>query len=62
MLTNYDSMGKTNYDTLDGIFNMIKDGEMCMSKTSENKLTVWWNPEYIEEELQKVEITTPGCS
>ena len=61
MLTNYDSAGNNNYDTLETVFDMIAENKLCISKDSAETLKVWWNPEALEEELINVDTTTPGC-
>ncbi|MFA5126315.1 MAG: hypothetical protein WC462_04930 [archaeon] len=42
-----DDSGVTDYDTLQGMFDRVANGQMCMSQNSENTLQIWWNPDYI---------------
>ncbi len=62
LLNNFDSMGEMNYDTLQKLFNMVNEEKVCMSQNSEEELKIWWNPEYLERELQLVETVTPSCN
>ncbi|MCX6804338.1 MAG: hypothetical protein NTY48_07290 [Candidatus Diapherotrites archaeon] len=48
ILLYYDRGGIQNYDTLNGIFSQIKDQKMCISNNEDGKVTVWWNPLYID--------------
>ncbi|MEI7961398.1 MAG: hypothetical protein WCI04_03605 [archaeon] len=52
----YDYSGKTNYDTLKGVFDMISNESMCISNNSQSAITVWWNDEYLEALKQRIPI------
>lgn len=49
ILKYFDDQGIQDYTTLKGIFDRISNKQMCMSQNSANKLTVWWNPDYLEK-------------
>ena len=54
ILKNYDNRGITDYDTLNGIFNLIKEEKMAISMSSTN-VKIFWNPDYIAELEEEVE-------
>jgi hypothetical protein len=62
MLQNYDQQGITNYATIKGIFEMISEEKLCMSKYAENKIEIFWNPEYINSLTESVQTGSgSGC-
>ncbi|MBT4870209.1 MAG: hypothetical protein HON47_01405 [Candidatus Diapherotrites archaeon] len=54
MLNNYDSKGITDYDSLSGLFNRIENGEMCLSKDSNQMMKIWWNQEYLDNLISEI--------
>jgi len=60
-LNNFDAQAKTNYDTLDGLFQMVRNEEMCISINSEKNVKIFWNPDYLDSLIQNVE-TSSGSS
>ncbi|MDD3159630.1 MAG: hypothetical protein PHQ98_01530 [Candidatus ainarchaeum sp.] len=46
LLNYYDAKNITSYYTLEGIFNSIKENEMCISQTSSDDQKIWWNKDY----------------
>jgi hypothetical protein len=61
LLNNFDASGQTDYDTLKGVFNMLEDSKVCMSKNSEDELKIWWNPDYLDEQIDNIDTDTPAC-
>ena len=57
----FDSRGINDYDALEGLFDMLKDEKVCMSVDSSDEMKIWWNPEYLDEEINRVDYTTPSC-
>ena len=62
MLNHYDSIGKDDYYTLKGIFEMVDNEELCMSKSSSDRIKLWWNPEKLDDYMNSVDTVTPGCN
>jgi hypothetical protein len=62
MLNNYFSQGINDYDTLEGLFKLLDQQKVCMSQNSEEQLIIWWNPEYLKQEIVKINTETPSCS
>ena len=61
ILQYYDQQKTTDYVTLQGVFNMIAEEKLCMSKNSDSEITVFWNPYYIGE-LEQAVTTGSGSS
>lgn len=49
MLKYYDVLNKTGYDTFGGMISMVKQGQMCITKSSQNTIKIWWNPKYLQQ-------------
>ncbi|MEI7961373.1 MAG: carboxypeptidase-like regulatory domain-containing protein [archaeon] len=52
MLKYYDAAPSTtkDYATLQGMMNLVKKGDMCISKTiKQGKIKIWWNPSAINK-------------
>jgi hypothetical protein len=62
LLNNYFSQGINDYDTLEGLFKLLDQQKVCMSQNSEEQLIIWWNPEYLKQEIVKINTETPSCS
>ncbi|MDD3084184.1 MAG: hypothetical protein PHP82_04120, partial [Candidatus ainarchaeum sp.] len=54
MLDHYNQQGNIDYDTLQGIFDRIKNEQMCISRDSEEQVKIWWNTEYLEELINEI--------
>jgi hypothetical protein len=52
LLNYYDALLRKDYQTLKGMFESIKNNEMCISKNSESNLKIFWNPEYLKENIE----------
>ena len=57
-LSNYDDTGRTNYDTLKGLIDMIKEEKLCVSKNSSETMKIFWNQEYLNRLIQEVSPNT----
>jgi len=56
IILNYlDVAGVTDYDTLQGMFDRVANSQMCMSKNSSEELLLWWNPDYLEKQIEEIE-------
>ena len=56
----YDNRGITSYDTINGLFDLIKDEKMAISLTP-SRVKIFWNPQYLEE-LEEEVISNSGYS
>ncbi len=48
------SKGENDFDNLEGIFNKVRNEEMCISNNDEDILVIWWNPEYLNRLSREV--------
>ncbi|MFA5126312.1 MAG: hypothetical protein WC462_04915 [archaeon] len=56
IILNYlDVAGVTDYDTLQGMFDRVANKQMCMSKNSSEELLLWWNPDYLEKQIEEID-------
>lgn len=46
--------GKNDFDTIESIFESVKNQEMCISNNNENVLQIWWNPEYLDSLINEI--------
>ncbi|MEI7960910.1 MAG: hypothetical protein WCI04_01110 [archaeon] len=53
----FDAGGVTNYDSLAGMFKLVRDGNMCISNEDEGKVVIWWNPAYLKTIFEKLPVT-----
>ena len=52
MLNSYVAKGNTDFDSIDSLFNKVKQEQMCITQNPQEKFEAWWNPEYLDQ-LQK---------
>lgn len=53
LLNYYDAIQRNDYDTLKGLFNLIRDGSMCISGDSD-EVKIFWNPGHINDEITDI--------
>ena len=54
----YDSICNNTYTNLEGLFDLIKEEKMCISKNSENDMKIWWNQDYLDELMETLPSTS----
>jgi hypothetical protein len=58
----YDTANITGYDTIQGIFQMIRSEQLCISNENENRIEIWWNPEYLNELIDQANTANRKCN
>ncbi|HNV01633.1 MAG TPA: hypothetical protein PKK60_04375, partial [archaeon] len=54
MISNYNLSSEVNYDDLEFLFNQVKNEQMCMSKSSNSIINIWWNQGYLDEQIDSL--------
>ncbi len=55
VILNYlDSIQRTDYTTLKGMFDNIRAGNMCITNANPERVKIFWNPEYLEREIRSI--------
>ncbi|MCX6800836.1 MAG: carboxypeptidase regulatory-like domain-containing protein [Candidatus Diapherotrites archaeon] len=47
-LNYFDAAATTEYDSLEKLFKMIDNKQVCVSTGSSSEVKIWWNPEYLD--------------
>jgi hypothetical protein len=53
-LNYFDFQNDYSYTNIGGLFDLLEDEKVCMSKNSEEELILWWNKEYLDKLLYQV--------
>ncbi len=54
MLDYYNQLGDTNYDTIQSMLEMVRNEKMCITNENEERVIIWWNPEYLTELIKGI--------